>query len=350
MNNSSHSDKLELKHYGKNNATTHNRPNTIVLRDNDGASRLSSIILSGADYLNKHVNSSLLTNGFLYLTNNKCGGEYAILRNLEEDHLNLSLDIGQNNANGNFSIRTIQPNNITTNVCIKNNKIGINNNNPAETLDVTGNGQFSGALNVGGASNVGTTLTVGSTIKTVISKGVVFSSTTGELYSGKVNTVDIADSSITSEKLGNNIQLTGTPTCNTDATVNLSIANVKYVNDLIDGVLQYISINYLIGGGGTGSGLQHISINNSSVFVNNGKYVIDNSIDNVNLPTNVTEGFQLLFINKTNKTLIINSSDSLFNVLYSPYGSTEFFFENNRSIELIYIYNGTEKSWLFKLN
>jgi hypothetical protein len=340
MNNSNHSDKLELKHYGKNNPTTHNRPNTIVLRDNDGASRLSSIILSGADYLNKHVNSSLLTNGFLYLTNNKYCNEYAILRNLEEDHLNVSLDIGQNNANGNFSIRTIQPNNITTNVCIKNNKIGINNNNPAETLDVTGNGKFSGTLNVG------------STIKTIISKGVVFSSTIGELYSGKIDTIDIADSSITSEKLGNNIQLPGTPTCNTDANVNLSIANVKYVNDLIDGVLQYISVHYLIGSGGNGGGsvLQHISINNSSVFVNNGKYVIDYSIDNISLPTNMIEGFQLLFINKTNKTLVINSSDSLFNILYSPYGSTEFFFEHNRCIELIYIYNGDEKSWSFKVN
>jgi len=336
MNNSSHSDKLELKHSGKNNPTTHNRPNTIVLRDNDGASRLSSIILSGADYLNKHVNSSLLTNGFLYLTNNKYCREYAILRNLEEDHLNLSLDIGQNNANGNFSIRTItQPNNIiTTNVCIKNNKIGINNDDPAETLDVTGNGRFSG------------TLTVGSTIKTILSEGVVFSSTIGELYSGKINTIDIANSSVTSEKLGNNLQFTGTPTCNTDPNVNLSIANVKYVNDLIANILQYISTNY----GPGDSLLQHISINDSSVFVNNGKYVIDDSLDNINLPANMIEGFKLSFINKTNKTLTINSSDALFNMLYSPYGSTEFCFENNRCIELIYIYNGTEKSWLFKVN
>jgi hypothetical protein len=118
------------------------------------------------------------------------------------------------------------------------------------------------------------------------------------------------------------------------------------VNDSIANILQYISANYLIGT----NVLQHISINDSSVFVNNGKYVIDNSIDNINLPTNAIEGFQLSFINKTNKTLTINSSDSLFNILYSPYGSTEFFFENNRCIELIYIYNGTDKSWVFKVN
>ena len=330
MNNSNHSDKLELKHGLRNCATVNNRPNTIVLRDNDGASRLSSIILNGADYLHKHVNSSLLTNGLLYLTN-KHYREYAILRNVDDDHLSLSLDIGQNNAGGNFSIRTMQSDTITTNVCIKNNKIGINNNNPGEILDVSGNVNFSSALNVGGALNVATTLTVGSTIKTSISEGVVFSSSTGELYSGNIDVTNIIDNSITSEKLGNNLQFTGTPTCNTEPNVNLSIVNVKYLNDLI-GVLQ------------------HISINDSSIFVNNGKYVIDDSTDNVILPANMIEGFQLSFINKTNKTLTINSSDSLFNVLYSPYGSTEFFFENNRRIELIYIYNGTEKSWLFTVN
>ena len=195
MNNSNHSDKLELKYGGRNCATTHNRPNTIVLRDNDGASRLSSIILNGADYLHRHVNSSLLTNGLLYLTN-KHYREYAILRNVDEDHLSLSLDIGQNNADGNFSIRTMQPN-ITTNVCIKNNKIGINHNEPVEMLDVSGNGIFSGSLTVGDTLTVGSALTVGSTIKTSINEGVVFSSTTGELYSRKVNTVDISNSSIT---------------------------------------------------------------------------------------------------------------------------------------------------------
>jgi hypothetical protein len=336
-NNSNHSNKLELKHGGRNCATTHNRPNTIVLRDNDGASRLSSMILNGADYLHKHVNSSLLTNVLLYLTN-KHYREYAILRNVDEDHLSLSLDIGQNNtAAGNFSIRTMQPNNITTNVCIKNNKIGINNNQPVETLDVSGNGVFSGSTTIGTSATIGTTLnvgsalTVGSTIKTSINEGVVFSSNTGELYSRKVNTTDITNGSITSEKLGANLQLTGTPTCNTEPTTNLSIANVKYVNDLV-GVLQ------------------HISINDLSVFVNNGKYVIDDSTDNINLPANMIEGFKLSFINKTNKTLTINSSDSLFNVLYSPYGSFEFFFENNRRIELIYIYNGSDKSWLFNLD
>lgn len=334
MNSSNNSDKLELKHNGRNSATTHNRPNTIVLRDNDGASRLSSIILNGADYLHKHVNSSLLTNGLLYLTN-KHYREYAILRNVDEDHLSLSLDIGQNNSDSNFSIRTMQPDNITTNVCIKNNKIGINNNNPVETLDVIGNGKFTGSVNVGSVLNVGTVLNVGSvnigsTIKTSINEGVVFSSNTGELYSAKIDTIDITNRSITNEKLADNIQLSGTPTCNTDPNVNLSIANVKYVNDLV-GVLQ------------------HISINDCSVFVNNGKYVIDDSTDNINLPTNMIEGFNVSFINKTNKTLTINSSDSLFNVLYSPYGSTEFFFENNRRIELIYIYNGTEKSWLFNV-
>ena len=115
-------------------ATSYNHPNTIMLRDLDGASRVSSLIMKGVDFVKECVPSSLLTRGYIYFsTHNK---NYALLRNAEtdDDEIHLSLDFGQNNNRGNFSIRTEQ----LTNFIVKNNKVGINQPNPVATLDVSG--------------------------------------------------------------------------------------------------------------------------------------------------------------------------------------------------------------------
>ena len=115
-------------------ATSYNHPNTIMLRDLDGASRVSSLIMRGVDFVKECVSSSLLTRGYIYFsTLNK---NYALLRNAEtdDDEIHLSLDFGQNNTGGNFSIRTEQ----LTNFIVKNNRVGINQTNPIATLDVSG--------------------------------------------------------------------------------------------------------------------------------------------------------------------------------------------------------------------
>jgi hypothetical protein len=115
-------------------ATSYNHPNTIMLRDLDGASRVSSLIMRGADFVKETVSSSLLTRGYIYFsTLNK---NYSLLRNTEmnDDEIHLSLDFGQNNTGGNFSIRTEQ----LTNFIVKNNRVGINQPNPVATLDVSG--------------------------------------------------------------------------------------------------------------------------------------------------------------------------------------------------------------------
>ena len=115
-------------------ATSYNHPNTIMLRDLDGASRVSSLIMRGVDFVKECVPSSLLTRGYIYFsTHNK---NYALLRNAEtdDDEIHLSLDFGQNNTGGNFSIRTEQ----LTNFIVKNNRVGINQPNPVATLDVSG--------------------------------------------------------------------------------------------------------------------------------------------------------------------------------------------------------------------
>jgi len=112
-------------------ATSYNHPNTIMLRDLDGASRVSSLIMRGSDFVKECVSSSLLTRGYIYFSNSR-NKKYALLRNDDDD--NLSLDFGQNNECGNFSIRTQQQTNFT----VKNNRVGINQANPISTLDVSG--------------------------------------------------------------------------------------------------------------------------------------------------------------------------------------------------------------------
>lgn len=116
-------------------ATSNSIPNTIMLRDSDSSTRLSSIILRGADFVKSSVAAELLTKGFIYFASHT-NQQYALLRNLDNGagELNLSLDFGQNNSDGNFNIRTEQ----TTNFSVKNNRVGINTPDPQSTLDVNG--------------------------------------------------------------------------------------------------------------------------------------------------------------------------------------------------------------------
>lgn len=116
-------------------ATSYNHPNTIMLRDLDGATRVSSLIMRGVDFVKECVHSSLLTRGYIYFSTSH-NKNYALLRNAEtdDDEIHLSLDFGQNNTGGNFSIRTEHQ----TNFIVKNNRVGINQTNPIATLDVSG--------------------------------------------------------------------------------------------------------------------------------------------------------------------------------------------------------------------
>jgi hypothetical protein len=127
-------------------ATSHSSPNTIMMRDSDCATRLSSIMLKGADYIKSNISSEFLTKGFLYFSN-RDNNHYAILRNTESDDclLNLSLEFGQNNEHGNFSILTEQ----ATNFTVRNNMVGINNADPQYTLDVDGSIRSRGLQHAG---------------------------------------------------------------------------------------------------------------------------------------------------------------------------------------------------------
>jgi len=98
---------------------------------------------------------------------------------MDECELHLSLDFGQNNKCGNFSIRTEQQ----TNFIIKNNKIGINQTNPIATLDVSGSIVASGSIIANGPLILNNTLNV-----SVLSQGgPVYATTTGQLYIPSAN-------------------------------------------------------------------------------------------------------------------------------------------------------------------
>ena len=290
-------------------ATSSNRPNTIVLRDSDGASRLSSVILKGADYTHKHVNPLLLSDGYIYLTNKEYR-DYALFRNIDlSDNLQLSLDIGQNNHRGNFSIRTIECNNPTTNISVRNNKIGINTDNPLEILDVSGNLRISGS------------------IQTTFSQGVMHSNSSGQLYSGL----------ITSDKLASDLSFTGIPICVTDPSNNMSIANVSFVNSQIAKFPIPLHIT------------SFPDFNNPINF-DYSVIVFEVSV-NIVLPFNREEGYKCTLINKSNNDISIHSPrDLLFNAFYYPEGSNQIIFEKNRQLNLLHIHTATSKSWFVTYN
>ena len=324
-------------------ATVHSHPNTIVLRDNDGASRLTSVVFTGANYLHKHVNSSLLTNGFIYLTN-KHHTNYAMFRNInqycikdatagndcckddedaapEPDVINLSLDIGQNNPNGNFNIRTIVSDTITNNFCIKNNNIGINTDNPLYTLDVSGGLHVSNGLKLDG------------TLQLDLKKGIVATNEIGELYSKVIETSDLSDNLITTPKLGPDLQFTGFPTCNTNPFDPTSIVNVELLMTLFNSITS----------------ICHIYTKTQEINFDYARYVIECEMS-INLPTSKKDGSIMTFINKSNANVIFKTIEPMYNILYSPNGMFEFFVPNHRQIHMTYIKSLNGNSWMFILN
>lgn len=335
------------------NATSSNKPNTIVLRDSDGSTRLSSIILKGANYVKKNVSPELLTNGYLYMTNTAYNS-YAMFRNIASEsstHLHLSLDIGNNSNNDcgdssehsdsstshhhhhsnnrlnkSFSIRTIDSSNIVrTNISIVNNKVGINTDAPREMLDVCGNTNISGGLNIGG------------TIRTTLLDGFVRSTTRGVLYSGgqyimgsdiSANTITgdkIAPNAITSDKLASNIVLNGVPTCPTASPSGNpnAIANISYVNSLLAGVERLTICN--------------IFSSTTPIVFDFSMYIIETNRQ-VELPINKSNGYSVTFINISGSAFILTSAvNAIFNMFYYPDGTQRAEIGTNRQVVLRYI-------------
>lgn len=335
------------------NATSSNKPNTIVLRDSDGSTRLSSIILKGANYVKKNVSPELLTNGYLYMTNTAYNS-YAMFRNIASEsstQLHLSLDIGNNSCNDgsehsehssisdhhshghghgrlnkSFSIRSIDSSNIIhTNMSIVNNKVGINTDTPCEMLDVCGNTNISGGLKIGGT--IRTTLIDGFLRTTT--RGVVYSSGQyimgSDISSNAITSDKLAPNAITSDKLASNIVLNGVPTCPTASPSGNpnAIANISYVNSLFAGVERLTICN--------------IISSTTPIVFDFSMYVIE-TIRQVELPTNKSNGYSVTFINISENAFILTSAiNTIFNMFYYPDGTHRAEIGTNRQVVLRYI-------------
>ena len=141
------------------NSSVYSTPNTIVQRNNLGATWLTGIIMKGVKFVTNNMDSRLTKQGFLYFYSgdtNKCAG----LNNISEfdNDIHLSLDIGQKGNDGKFSIR-----NLNNNVCpheaktlftVMHGNVGINTEFPSCQFDVKGTGKFSEGLNICGDLNV----------------------------------------------------------------------------------------------------------------------------------------------------------------------------------------------------
>lgn len=260
-------------------ATSFNHPNTIMLRDTDGASRVSSLIMKGTDFVKDCISSSAtLTKGYLYFSNSTSSNGYALFRNAEanENHIHLSLDFGQNNKCGNFSIRTKEQ----TNFIVRNNKIGINKPNPAATLDVSGTVLVSGLMTANGPVIVNNTFQ----ITNLNQGGPVYANSTGHLY--------IAEG----------------PQINRPFHIVDASAAIPFTMHKI--------------------------------------FVIEIPIE-IHLPTNVYDGYGMTIINKSGESVLITTSDNMFNVFYLPYGGAQFSLDEHRKMELTYCQTAANNSWIF---
>lgn len=260
-------------------ATSFNHPNTIMLRDADGASRVSSLIMKGADFVKDCVSSNTLTKVYLYFSNSSTSNNYALLRNSEtQENVHLSLDFGQNNKCGNFSIRTDQ----RTNFIVRNNRIGINKSNPMATLDVSGSLITSGLFTANGPVIVNNTIQSSS----LAPGGPIYANSVGQLY----------------------------------------VANGPQINTPFHIVDASAAIPF----------------SSRSIFV------LEIPVD-INLPTNMYDGYTMSIINKSGESVAINS-DNMSNVFYLPNGGSQFALDEHRRMELTYFQTDTapsSSSWVF---
>jgi hypothetical protein len=260
-------------------ATSFNYPNTIMLRDINGASRVSSLIMKGSDFVKECISSStILTKGYLYFSNNTNNNGYALFRNVEtnENHIHLSLDFGQNNKCGNFSIRTHEQ----TNFIVRNNKIGINKPNPAATLDVSGTVLVSSTTTINGPLIANNSLQI-----TDLSQGgPVYANSTGQLYIPEMRQIN-------------------KPFHIVDASAVIPFTAYKI-------------------------------------------FVIEIPIK-IHLPVNVYDGYGMTIINKSGESVLITTSDNMFNVFYLPNGGTQFSLDGHHKMELTYCQTSANNSWIF---
>ncbi len=213
--------------------------------------------------------------------------------------------------------------------------------------------------------------TINGTIDTSLGQGIVRSSSSGVLSSGliksadilnlTVNTVDICDRAITSNKLAMNVLLPGAPTCdNTILYGEKQIANIGHVNRSVTSfVTKYVDSRlrgHCFDGSDSDSdcdefdpAIFHIICPLYVPLFDYTTYVVETPSAVITMPRKKKEGHSVKFYNKSGESIVINSSEDriMYNAMYARDGTLAQIVEDNRCIVFTYVYNGTDRSWSF---
>ena len=246
------------------------------------------------------------------------------------------------------------------------------------SLTVTNDLNVSDCVNVSSLNVCGTAVLNG-TIDTRLGAGIVCSSSTGILSSRlitsgdiancSIDTIDIKNDAITSQKLAPNLRLEGAPTCLT--TTNCSeanIANVGYVNRYVNAYVNkrikcLPSRRPCAEEGITDNNddsdsdvdefdptIFHIVQSNYVVIFNYGLYIVENPNVTIKMPRKKREGYFVKFVNKSGALIYINSDEDrlMYNATYAYEGTTQQMLTDNKCMVLTIIYkkNGN-RSWSF---
>jgi len=220
-------------------------------------------------------------------------------------------------------------------------------------------------------------------IKSFLTDGVLHNDKDGILFSNKIMNDDILDKTINSDKLVDNINLTGTPTISITPSQNdnsKKIVNSEYVNILLTNLkgdvpnslntLQKISeainnddnfytkLAYLSGASFLGNvNLKKFSFENQVIKfrdINITDYIIDNNIitnfrllngvNSITLPRGCEDGQNIYIHNSSEDDIYVHSYDKMHHLILTPItGSLNIIINSNLIIQ--FVFNKVSNNW-----
>jgi hypothetical protein len=191
--------------------------------------------------------------------------------------------------------------------------------------------------------------------------GVVHNDVSGNLSTSLIQTIDIANSAVTLNKLDENLVLPINTTLNTTGVVSTELDFYKIVTKgfLASQIKEFTDFSLNIQS--KPITFLHIDATNIDTSSGNPIFELDDKIRHIVdvstkilLPPINREGIFYLVINKSGDSIVISTAsitESIFNCFVAPDGDNEFILGNNQSLEFMSIVsNGTtqNESWIAK--
>lgn len=268
-----------------------------------------------------------------------------------------------NNAPNTLAMRDSTGSSKFSSLVVMNNLNVQDNLTVADNLVINGNAKFNGSID----TRLGTGVVCSSSTGVLSSRLL----TSGDIANGAIDTIDIKNDAITSQKLAPNLRLEGAPTCLT--TTNCSetnIANVGYVNRYVN---AYVNKRIKCGlhrrhcpeEGITDNNddsdsdvdefdptIFHIMQDNYVVIFNYGVYIVETPNVIIKMPRKKREGYFVKFVNKSGALIYINSDEDrlMYNATYAYEGTTQQMLTDNKCMVLTIIYkkSSPNRSWSFE--